>query len=237
MNRTAICSVLLFLSGATAADPLYADTATEDHLLLVAKVETLLRRDDPLQFTKPDGTVVISNGCGYDTAVADVKQTLRGDYKYSRIAAHLEVNEFCTSLLQPEVKNYLWALDWNGTVWEIDQQLSSRLLSDEHGELWLVEPELIAEIARSGGPKAQPVHFDRTVLEELAMGQELRRGVTREPGESRAAWLKKIKTLRPIRGEWPDNPLYFRQGISLRELKAWLSANNSFKPNPHQGGA
>jgi len=128
-------------------------------------------------------------------------------------------------LLQPEVEHYLLVLNWNDKVWEIDQDLSSRLLPDEHGKLWLVEPALISQIAQAGGPRSEPVKFNRVLLEDIALGREARRGADSTLGLSRADHIAELEKLLPVDGDWPDNPLYFARGVSLSALESWLSAN------------
>jgi hypothetical protein len=236
MIRLAIllCLILAMPCGAATTSP-YSEFNSSETMLIIGRLEALARSDDPLVVAEGN-RVVISNGCGYDTAIVRIEEQLGPDYELSEVAAHLELGEFCTSFLQQQVKDYLLALRWNGTVWEIDAALSSRLLPDSKGELWLVEPELVALI-EANGPKAKSVDFSATLLEDLAIGIEERRGVRPDPGVSRQQQLDDLRSLKPVRGEWPDNPLYFRKGISLKDLLAWLAANNSFKPKPLRGSA
>jgi len=227
--------LLFFLAmpcGAATTSP-YSEFDSSETMLIVGRLEALARSDDPLAVADSNH-IAISNGCGYDTAIVRIEEQLGPAYEHSEVAAHLELGEFCTSFLQQQVKDYFLALRWNGTVWEIDASISSRLLPDSKGELWLVEPELV-DLIEANGPKAKSVDFSATLLEDLAIGIEERRGVSPEPGVSRQQRLDDLRSLKPVHGEWPDNPLYFRKGISLKELIAWLAANNSFKPTPLRG--
>jgi len=225
MRRLGIALIFIALSGsALASRPVLFPLPNGGHLVVVASMRHLVRSDDPLSIEKGD-LIEVSNGCGYDTAIVEVEKKLIGKYKFDILAAHLEVNEFCDSLLQPEVEHYLLVLNWNDKVWEIDQDLSSRLLPDEHGKLWLVEPALISQIAQAGGPRSEPVKFNRVLLEDIALGREARRGADSTLGLSRADHIAELEKLLPVDGDWPDNPLYFARGVSLSALESWLSAN------------
>ena len=231
MRRLAMTFAVLAFSAGSLASPAPFPPPDGGHLLLVGSVQHLVRSDNPLSIESGE-LIEVSNSCGYETAVVSVSKQLIGNYKLNVLAAHLQLDEFCDSLLQPEVERYLLTLRWNGVAWEVDQELSSRLLPDEDGEMWVVEPDLISNVEQAGGPRSKSVRFSRSVLVETALGQLARRGVEFEPGSTRADHIKEVEQLLPVKGAWPDNPLYFDRGISLSALTEWLSANQSFKPTP-----
>lgn len=224
MRRLAMTFAILAFSAGALASPKLFPPPNGGHLVLVGSMQHLVRSDDPLSIERGE-IIQVGNGCGYDTAVVEVSEQLIGHYKLNVLAAHLQIGEFCDSLLQPEVERYLLTLNWNGIVWEVDQELSSRLLPDENGEMWVVEPDLISKVEQAGGPRSKSVRFNRSMLEEIALGQVVRRGAEFEPGSTRADQIKEVEQLLPVKGAWPDNPLYFARGISLSALAEWLSAN------------
>ncbi len=229
MTRLGILLLLILAAPCGAATSPYSGFGSPEAMIVVGRLEALARSDAPLSVTNGD-RIVISNGCGYDTAVMRVRKKVdTAGYRQSEVAAHLELGEFCSSFLQDQVKDYLLALRWNGTVWEIDATLSSRLLPDSSGQLWLVEPALV-DLIEHNGLKSKNVEFPTNLLEDLAIGIEKRRGATPEPGVSRQRWLDELHSLKPVPGEWPSNPLYFHKGISLAEFLAWLAARNASVP-------
>lgn len=221
--RAILFGTLLATAFAVSADNLYAGFHSSSRILIVGHLESLSRTDRPFAIEREDGRLEISNGCGYDTAVVRVESRLGGKYDLPEMAAHLSLGEFCESILQGQVAEYLLALHWDGGVWEIDPELSSRLLPDTAGNLWIAEPRLIEKIERAGGPKPQTVKFDQAMLENVAIGQERRRTATAETEVTTREWLKELRRLRPVKGGWPSNPLYFSKGVGLSEFRTWVA--------------
>lgn len=210
MVRIFAIFLFAFLSSSLAAqdvDPFLDANAIVIH----ARLKAISRTDVPQPWYDGD-RIEVSNSCGYDTAILEVKKVLLGEYKKKELSAHLTLGEWCKSILQVNVQDYVLYLKWNGDVWKIDQELSSPLVRVGR-TLWIVQPSLLASLEIKNQLAAQVVRLPESILADLAAGQAESMGLG--PGEtaSHAEQIHALKSMRP--SDWTGNLLHFRKGISL----------------------
>jgi len=215
------------------ADP-YSEFASPQAFLVVGKIVDFSRSDTPL--ATADGDLIrVSNSCGYDTGIIEIVNLVRGEYESEKVSAHIHLNEFCEGLFQSYVEDYLLALRWNGGVWEVELALSSRLVPDSAGNLWLVEPELIEALGHFGITKEE-ANFESSRLENIALAASDSIGIGLETGASREERIEELRGYLPIVGNWSNNPLYFREGISLARFLSWAAANKALNTDAGDAG-
>jgi hypothetical protein len=207
-----------------AAAPTESPYSDRNVLVVQARLKALARTDNPLTVYR-EGVMEISTSCGYDTAVVSVRKVISGHYDDAEIAANLTLGEFCASFLQPSVPDYLLFLDWNGSTWQIREELSSRLLADGEHRLWIVDPEALSALSALGAPAAGPVRFFDSRLADIAIENFERMGWGFEPGTSDEARIAELRSMTADaeRG-WSRNPLHFNRGVPLDAFEAWLAA-------------
>ena len=219
MTRFFAILVLAFLSSSLAAqdvDPFLDANAIVIHARLKA-----LSRTDALQPWYDGDSTEVSNSCGYDTAIVDVQEVLLGEYKQKKLSAHLALGEWCRSMLQSNVQDYVLYLKWDGDVWKVDQELSSPLVPTGH-VFWVVQPSLIAALETKGQIIAQPVHLPESILADLAVGQAESMGLGLGKKASRAEQIHGLKLMKPK--DWTGNPLHFRSAASLDVYRKFLAS-------------
>lgn len=220
--KQSLCLLLLMfsLSAWSAEQDPYADP---NKIVIEGSLKALSRTEDLMSVAQGD-RYIVSNSCGYDTVIVEVKDVLVGAYDLKELAAHLPLGEFCESFLQPSVVDYVLFLAWNGTVWEINPRLSSRLLAGPDASLWVVDPVMIEGLRELGGPRPKPVSFPASTLEKLAVESAARLGYYPDVGVDPDAWVKDLGSWLPNRQpKWGGNPIHFREGVPLAEFRRWLA--------------
>jgi hypothetical protein len=168
--------------------------------------------------------IVVSNSCGYDTALFEVREVLVGTYATKDLAAYQLLGEWCEGAWQKAVRDYFVFLRWNGVVWKVDTSLSSPLMKGNGRELWLVEPAALSRLRELHAPEAELVkisHGARVALtnERLEqMGVHSVAGTT--PAESAQQALLTCKT----EWCWSSAPMLFARGIALGDMRKYLAA-------------
>jgi hypothetical protein len=222
--RWLLAILLIFPACVSAATPAESPFADRNVLVVQARLTALARSDNPLTVYRGD-LIEISNSCGYDTAVVSVERVIAGDYDDAEIAANFVLGEFCESFLQPSVPDYLLFLDWNGSTWQIREELSSRLLADGADKLWIVDPDALSSLSTLGAPPAAPVHFSDSRLADIAIENFERMGWGFEPGTSEATRIAELRSMTAdAERAWSSNPLHFNRGVPLDAFAAWLAA-------------
>lgn len=211
-----ISTFLASISLAQDVDPFLDANAIVIHAHLKA-----ISRTAALRQAYDGDRMDVSNSCGYDTAIMEVKEVLLGEYKQKELSAHLTLGEWCGSILQRNVRDYVLYLKWDGDVWKVDQELSSPLAPTEH-TLWVVQPSLIAALESKGQIIAQPVHLPESVLADLAIGQAESMGLGPGKRTSRAEQIRVLKAIKPA--VWASNPFYFQTADSLDSYRKLLAS-------------
>jgi hypothetical protein len=219
--------LLLPSSAADRADPPTQAARTDPYsdpqaVVFRGRLQVLTRTETPnIRYEGDD--VIVSNSCGYDTAVFEVRDVMLGTRVPRELSAHLHLGEFCDSILQTEVKDYLVHVVRSGEYWEMTRELSSPLLRARGGSMWLVEPAMLEYLATHLRVTAQTVHFREEELGEIAVGRLARRGILPEPGTPMGAWIAELKST--TRGpSSPGNPLYYDRGIDLETFRKAIGA-------------
>jgi hypothetical protein len=204
-----------------------------DVIVVHAEVKSYSRSRDPDTWSKGN-KVFVSNSCGYDTAVLEVKNVLLGTYPASEIAAHFSLGEWCEGLWQESIKEYVVYLRWNGSTWEAERDLSSPVIN-LNGGAWIMEPGLL-EILRHGlAPVTETLAVPAKLKVALSRERLIQVGIEPDDGVS---W-KEVVTESASRCEtpnhcWSSAPMFYGPAISLKALTSWLSSNYAIKPIAEQ---
>jgi hypothetical protein len=185
---------------------------------LVVRARVLSRVVTQIPEGKPDagGIVVKMLTCGEESLHLEVLEVLWGDYPDKEIAATMGMSQWCSSMIQASVDQYVLVLEWEFPAWRTWQSLSSPLVSHD-GKQWFVEPYSILNWSRRGLTPAMKV----AIPESTRVAMSIER--TRSLGEDIAPEQVRKDAAECRYGEcWYLAPMQYTQGFDLEEFTRLL---------------
>jgi len=217
----ALTLLVLLAAAATPPAPLGVPAPRDQTVLVVvARVEAATMTASP-KLVREHDRFVVSNSCGYDTAVLEVTEVLSGSYETRRLAAIDTLGEWCNGIWQTGLREYLLVLRWSGVAWKVDRAYSSPLVRSK-SSLWLVEPTVLEHLRSLGGPASESLDLPESLRIQLTTERLAKTGLVPEPGVSKRQRAREAAADCEEKSCWAGAPMTFNRGIELTALRGFF---------------